>query len=84
MTTAMNLAVERLEELMSMPYNDAALSQGNHSDPLNPIDLHYTRSWIVVDDNPVLGMKRVSVMVRFPTSSADSSVTLNTFITSRR
>ena len=84
MTIATNLAAEKVEELMGLTFSEADLAQGTHNDPDNPIDLHYERSWLVTDDVPMKGMKRVSVTVNFPTASADSSVTLDTFITSRR
>jgi len=83
-TIATNLATEKVEELMGLPFSDAELTQGTHNDADNPIDLHYQRSWLVADDTPIPGMKRVSVTVNFPTASTDSSVTLDTFITSRR
>ncbi len=83
-TIATNLAAEKVEELMSLPFLHADLTQGSHVDPDNPIDLHYERSWDVIDNMPMQGMKRVSVSVNFPTASADSTVTLDTFITSRR
>ncbi|MFH1755403.1 MAG: type II secretion system protein [Candidatus Latescibacterota bacterium] len=83
-TTATNLAAEKVEELMSFSWGHAELSGGNHSDADNPISLHYQRSWTVTDDVPIQGMKRISVTVSFPTASTDSTVTLDTFITSRR
>jgi prepilin-type N-terminal cleavage/methylation domain-containing protein len=83
-TIATNLAAEKVEELMSVSWGDADLNAGNHIDLDNPINLHYQRSWTVTDDVPIQGMKRVSVLVSFPTSSADSTVTLDTYITSRR
>ena len=83
-TTAVNLALEKMEELMSLPYSDAELTQGSHSDPRNPLDLHFVRTWQVQVNQPVQGMKQVSVTVRYPTASTDSTVTLDTFLTSRR
>ena len=83
-TIASNLAAEKVEELMSVSWGNADLNAGSHSDADNPIDSHYQRSWDVVDDVPIEGMKRVSVTVSFPTASTDSTVTLDTYITSRR
>jgi Tfp pilus assembly protein PilV len=83
-TKATNLAQEKVEALMGVPLSDADLNAGTHSDPENPIDTHFRRSWSVTDDDPVVGMKKVSVRVSFPTSSTDSSVTLQTYVTSRR
>ena len=84
MTIATNLASEKLEGLMGFSYDHAELNAGNHQDPDNPIDQHYRRSWDVIVDNPVQGMKRISVSVTFPTAKRDSTVILNTFITTKR
>ena len=84
MTIATNLASEKLEGLMSTSYDHVELNAGNHQDPDNPIDQHYRRFWDVIVDNPVQGMKRISVSVTFPTAKRDSTVTLNTFITTKR
>ena len=83
-TIATNVAAEKVEQLMSVSWGAADLNAGSHSDADNPIDAHYQRSWDVTDDVPIAGMKRVSVTVSFPTSSTDSTVTLDTYITSRR
>ena len=84
LTVATNLAQEKLEELMSYPHSDMELSSGIHTDPNNPLELHYTRNWTVTDDNPVNDMKRVDVTVSFQTASKDSVVTLSTYLTPRR
>lgn len=83
-TAATNFAQEKVEELMSIPFAAADLNSGAHADPENPIDRTFTRSWTVADDSPVTGMKTVAVSVSFETASRDSTVTVTTFITSRR
>ncbi len=83
-TTATNLAQEKIEELMGDTFSSTDLAAGNHADPVNPIDRHFTRSWSVTEDTPIQGMKTVAVSVSFETASRDSTVTLTTFITSRR
>ncbi|UCG50473.1 MAG: prepilin-type N-terminal cleavage/methylation domain-containing protein [Candidatus Latescibacterota bacterium] len=83
-TKATNLAQEKIEELMSIPYSDTDLTAGTHNDPDNPIERHFTRTWTVTDDMPLKDMKTVNVTVDFQTASKDSSVTVSTFITSRR
>jgi len=70
--------------LMSVPFTNADLDAGTHADPENPIDRHFSRNWTVTDDAPVQGMKTVAVSVSFETANNDSTVTLTTFITSRR
>lgn len=81
---AANLAQEQIEILSGTPYNGAALTAGNHVDPRNPLQRHFTRTWTVADNVPVSGMKQVSVTVSFNSVKADSSVILNTYLTSRR
>ncbi|UCH83247.1 MAG: prepilin-type N-terminal cleavage/methylation domain-containing protein [Candidatus Latescibacterota bacterium] len=83
-TKATQFAQEKLEQLMSIPYSDADLTAGTHNDPDNPIDRTFTRSWTVTDNSPLQDMKTVNVTVSFQTGSADSTVTVSTFITSRR
>lgn len=84
LTTATNLAQQKIEELMGMPFTNGDLTAGAHNDTENPIDRHFTRSWAVTDNAPVQGMKTVAVSVSFETASSDSTVTVRTFITSRR
>jgi prepilin-type N-terminal cleavage/methylation domain-containing protein len=81
---AVNMAQEKIEELMSDGFKDADLTAGNHDDPGNPINIHYTRSWSITDDTPVTGMKAISVTVTFPAAGADSSTTLRTYKSSRQ
>lgn len=83
-TVAVNLAQEKMEELLSRSYKHADLNPGNHADPDNPVDGHYLREWTITDNTPVQGMKMISVSVSFPTSSADSVATLRTYKTSRQ
>lgn len=84
MSIALNLAQEQLEDLMALPYSHADLTAGTHDDPDNPLRQDFNRSWTVVDDTPVAGMKSVSVSVTFPTASTDDVRTLRTFISSRQ
>jgi Tfp pilus assembly protein PilV len=83
-TKATNIAQEKVEELMSIAFSDADLTAGTHVDSDNPLDVHFTRSWAVVDNVPIQGMKKVDVTVSFQTASLDSTVTLSTLLTSRR
>lgn len=84
LTTATNLAQEKIEELFAVPFSNAALTAGTHADTENPINRHYTRTWTVQDNTPVQGMKTVAVSVSFETANSDSTATVTTFITSRR
>lgn len=84
LTTATNLAQEKIEALLATPFSSADLAAGTHVDSENPISRHYTRSWTVLDGSPMQGMKTVAVSVSFETASRDSTATVTTFITSRR
>jgi Tfp pilus assembly protein PilV len=84
LTMATNLAQEKIEELMSVPFTDADLTAGDHVDPDNPLDRIFTRTWSVTDDVPLTEMKRVDVTVSYDTNNPDNSVTLTTYLTSRR
>jgi len=83
-TMAVNMAQEKIEELMAEGYEQADLAAGDHDDPNNPISNHFSRTWTITDDTPIQDMKLVSVSVNFPTSGADSTVTLRTYKTSRQ
>jgi type IV pilus assembly protein PilV len=84
MTQATNLAQEQIETLMAAPFNDAALTSGNHVDPRNPLERIFSRTWSVTDNTPVSGMKRVIVSVSYTAKGNDNSITLTTYLSSRR
>jgi type IV pilus assembly protein PilV len=84
LTEATNLAQQKIEELMGTPFNDAELSTGDHNDPNNPLERIYTRTWTVTDNDPVVDMKSVTVTVTYLSGNKDNSVTLSTYLTSRR
>lgn len=84
LTISTNLAQEKIEELMGMPFTNTDLDAGDHKDPLNPLDTHYNRIWTVTDDQPLPDMKSVTVTVIYDGGSKDNSVTLTTYLTSRR
>lgn len=81
MTVATSLAQESVEQLRNLPFDAGQLSAGAHSDPDNPINGAYVRRWTVENNMPVQNMKRVTVRVSFPTSSADSVAVMTTQIT---
>lgn len=80
MSVATSMAQEEIERLRDLPYNHQDLAGGTHTDPDNPVDDAYRRSWEVQADNPVIDMKRVAVTVSFPTASADSQAVVTTLI----
>jgi prepilin-type N-terminal cleavage/methylation domain-containing protein len=84
LTIATNLAQQKMEQLVGSPISGADLTAGNHVDPENPIDIHYTRNWTVTDNSPIVDMKTVTVTVTYTSGSSDNSATLTTYLTSRR
>ena len=84
LTTATNLAQQKVEELMGTPYSNADLTAGAHTDADNPIETIYNRVWNVTDNAPLTDMKQVTVTVTYDSGSKDNSVTLTTYLTSRR
>ena len=78
MSVATFLAKEQIESLRSASFEDAALAAGDHNDPDNPIRSHFRREWIVEDNTPIDGMKKVTVRVSFTTDTADSQAVVVT------
>jgi prepilin-type N-terminal cleavage/methylation domain-containing protein len=74
---AMSLAQGKMEELRAMPAQSADLGAGTHVDAAELGN--FTRHWVVDDDTPVSGMRRVTVQVNFHTTSADSTVAITTY-----
>lgn len=61
---ATQLARQGLETLRRLSYSDSLLVAGTvFSDPMNPIDGRFNRTWQVEDDAPVPGCKMVTVDV---------------------
>lgn len=66
-TTAVALAQQRIEFLKNQAYTSAALAAGTTSE--NSIGGYpgYTRTTVIQDDTPLIGVKRVTVTVNMPT-----------------
>lgn len=60
-TESTSLAQDKLEELISLSYDDAELSAGTHTEASPPSG--FTISWDVNDDNPVTDTKLITVSV---------------------
>jgi type IV pilus assembly protein PilV len=61
LTNLSTLGMDKVEELSALPYTDAELTAGNHTDPVTPDG--YSVSWDVVVDNPVTSTKNVTVTI---------------------
>ena len=62
-TRASSLASETAEELLTRAYADGSLTAGTHADGTNPHDGSYYVKWVVEDNAPRSGCKRITVQV---------------------
>jgi prepilin-type N-terminal cleavage/methylation domain-containing protein len=69
-TRASELCSNAAENLLALPYDAPDLTSGTHDDPGNPFPGKYYVSWNVEDDQPVANSKRITVTVRWPTSTS--------------
>jgi Tfp pilus assembly protein PilV len=81
-TWALMLAQQRLDQLRSLPYTDAALNAGDHTDSLSSEWSRYARAYRV-EQNPTLLpaaalMKRITVTVTGPRGRRVELVTMVT------
>lgn len=60
-TRAVIIAEETAEWLRGLAYADSSLSAGNHEDVAFDIP-NYELSWTVADNNPIAGVKQVTVI----------------------
>ena len=61
LTEISTVAVDRLENLMSLPYTDPLLADGNRNDPAPPAG--FAVNYSVSDGNPTLNTKRIIMTV---------------------
>ena len=76
-TSGTGLAAQELENLKALAWTDATLSAGTHTDRSGK----YTRTWIITDDTPLAGTKKVEVTVSWPSSSGTRSTVVRTYLT---
>jgi prepilin-type N-terminal cleavage/methylation domain-containing protein len=81
MSVATFLAKEQVERLRSLSFNHADLNAGTHTEPAAAGRTGYNRRWNVVDNNPLPGMKRLTVTVSFVSDSPDSQAIVVTQLT---
>jgi prepilin-type N-terminal cleavage/methylation domain-containing protein len=81
MSVATFLAKEEVERLRSLSFNHADLAGGAHTEPAAAGRTGYNRRWNVVDNNPLPGMKRLTVTVSFRSDSPDSQAIVVTQLT---
>jgi len=61
-TRAVFLAQQSVEWLHGLPYDDPLIAAGNHDDLDYEVE-DYSRTWQVVDDDPVPNVKKITVTV---------------------
>jgi type IV pilus assembly protein PilV len=67
---ASQLAASRAERLLITPYADEDLDPGSHTDDENPLEGEYWVTWVVEDNQPITGCKRVVVRTSVRSASA--------------
>ena len=75
-STAAALSAEKMEELQSLPADDAQLQEGSYSDEVTP----YSRTWTITDDVPMAGMKQLQVTTSWESPQGTRNVTLDTYV----
>jgi len=79
-TAAATLIYDKIDQLRALDPAavPADLAAGSHSDPLNPLTEtaqtggKFTRTWVVTEDSPAIGLSEVVVTVSWNESSARS------------
>jgi type IV pilus assembly protein PilV len=74
-TEGTTLATDRIEKLLALPYTDAALSAGDHTDSDPPSG--YAVNWQVTDDVPLNNTKTIELIVSWRDHTAQKSVTMH-------
>jgi len=81
MTIATSLAQDEIERLRELRPVDPDLVAGAHTDADNPLFGAYTRTWVVTDDDPMAGMKRLDMSVTFSEQGIIRNVNMSTYLT---
>jgi Tfp pilus assembly protein PilV len=76
-TDGVSAGQEVLEEIRMENYNSGPLEPGNYSRTVG----HYSITWTIQEDVPVIGSKRIDMTVSWPTTSGVETTSLSTFVT---
>jgi type IV pilus assembly protein PilV len=77
-TVGTTIALDRMEKLMSLSYENTDLAAGSHSDPSPPSG--YSIVWDVEDDSPLDNAKRVFVTVTWIGHGAQRNVSVERLV----
>lgn len=70
------MAAEQAETMLEMPYGAGDLTAGTHDHAGNPLPGNYYVRWVVTDDQPVTGCKRIVVTAMRRSVTATPEATL--------
>jgi Tfp pilus assembly protein PilV len=81
MTAASSLAQDEIERLKQLRAADPDLIAGAHTDGGNPPLGANPPSWVVTDDDPMAGMKRLDMTVTFSERDVMRTISMSTYLT---
>lgn len=70
-TKAMECGMQLMEYLRTLGFTDTELSAGTHA--ADSVESKYERYYIITDDHPVTGMKKIDVYVKWINATAGQS-----------
>jgi type IV pilus assembly protein PilV len=76
LTIGTSYAAQKIEDLKALTWGDSSLAAGTYSDRTG----QYSRTWVITDNTPLTGVKKVTVTVTWPASNGMGSCVLNTYI----
>ena len=81
MAVATSLAQDEIERIKLLRNADPDLVAGTHVDAGNPLLGAYARSWVVTDDSPMAGMKRLDMNISFSENGVARNIGMTTYLT---
>ena len=79
-TKAANLAREKMEELKNASYNALLAGGTPYTDPQNPIEEVFSRTWTIEDNGLPADLKRITVTVSWSTGFGVREVQVVTLV----
>ena len=77
-TEGSTIALDRLEKLMALSYDNTDLAAGSHTDPSPPSG--YSVVWEVEDDSPLDNVKRIIVTVTWTSHGRQKDVSVERIV----
>ena len=79
-TRSVQIAQERLDDLVSKDYDASVLNAGTYSETVD----NTTLDWTIADDSPVPGTKRIDLTVSWVTARGTQNSSFTTFLSGGR